>query len=87
MHTYVTKRGDSLRSVAAKFDSGPERLAVLNEIDEREGLAVGQRLRIPVRILWRRTREGESPESIARSLQVSPEHIVRLEDGRLIALF
>jgi len=87
VHTYVAKYGDSLESVAAKFDVGYELLTAINGIDESTGLTVGQRLEIPVRILRRRMRYGESRESIANSLQIPTEHVISREDGGLIAVF
>ncbi len=86
MHDYVTKRGESVRSVAGKFHVSPEALRRLNKL-KGETLPVGARLRVPVLVGRYRLRAGETVRSLAESLQTDSRLVRKTPDGAALLLF
>ena len=71
LHTYTVRHGDSLSSIAQKFDIRADALARFNSLSASDSLYIGQILLIPVRIVTYRPGKSQAPSSALRLLQAS----------------
>ncbi len=78
---YRVKRGDTLGSIARRFDSSVAELQRANRLPRADRIYVGQRLRIPQRgagrAVPRRVRHGEIASARAGSTSIPDTHVVR----------
>ena len=68
--------GDSLESIANKFEVDVETLIRRNDLSKNHILTQGQQLNIPVLILHRRSHNKESSKSIAQCYQIDDENVI-----------
>ena len=66
MEIYVTKKGDTVYSVAAEYGVSPERLAFDNDVAAPARLPVGMPLAVVIPLVTHTVREGETLYGIAR---------------------
>lgn len=77
MEIYVTKKGDTVYSVAAEYGVSPERLAFDNDVAAPARLPVGMPLAVVIPLVTHTVREGETLYGIAREYGVSVETLWR----------
>lgn len=77
MEIYVVQPGDTVYSIAAKFDVSVQRLVSDNRLSEQRELAVGQSLLILIPETVHTVRSGESLFSIAESYGTSLMQLYR----------
>ena len=68
--------GESLESIANKFEVDVETLIRRNDLSKNHILTQGQQLNIPVLILHRRSHNKENPKSIAQCYQIDAENVI-----------
>src|SRR5207237_4689695 len=80
---YTVARGDTIESIADKFDLMPETVMGSNGIfDSEEDLAPGRVLVVPpVDGMYYVPQEGDTLESVARRFQVDPSDIAAYKDN------
>jgi murein DD-endopeptidase MepM/ murein hydrolase activator NlpD len=84
---YTVAEGDTVESIADKFNVIPETVMGSNGIfDSEEALAPGRVLAVPpIDGMYYVTAEGDSLESIAGKFQVAPDDIVAYQGNKLTA--
>ncbi len=74
---YVVKEGDTVSSIAKKFDLTVDTIIWANDLKSAKTIKVGQRLKIPpVSGIVHSVRRGETVYSIAKKYRVDPQNIV-----------
>ena len=81
LHSYIVSPGESISSVSLKFGVSPKALARANGLKEDTALYEGMRLEVPVLMIVRRLRPGETVRSLERSLQLPPGSLRRSCSG------
>jgi murein DD-endopeptidase MepM/ murein hydrolase activator NlpD len=84
---YVVEAGDSVFSIAKKYDLKPETILWANEDllqDNPNDLSVGQKLKIPAEdgVIYK-WKKNDTIESIARKFKTDPERILTWPDNNL----
>lgn len=90
---YRIREGDTLWSLARRFDTRPERLAALNRISVESTLSIGQALKVPAgngsalqtaapvvrqATQMHRVRQGDTLWSMSRRYGATPEHLAAM---------
>ena len=86
--TYIIESGDSLSTIAAKFKMKTKALRILNNIQEKDHIKIGQKLKIPypqkrVDTLAKAeyvVEPGDNFISIARDFNVSAKALIKFND-------
>ena len=76
MHTYTVRHGDSLYSIAQKFDIRADALARFNSLANADNLYIGQVIMIPVRLVTYRLKRGEDSGSALRLMQAANDDMI-----------
>ncbi len=84
---YKTKKGDTVKSIAEKFDIKPETVRNSNNLDGND-VAVGVKLLIsPVDGLVYQVSAGDTPESISQKFETNKETLIAINDAELTNKF
>lgn len=78
MIIHVVQRGDSLYSIGRQYGVSPQVLINQNQIENPQGLVLGQALVIPVESFAYQIRRGDSLYSIAQRYGVTVDDILRI---------
>ena len=78
MEIYVTKKGDTVYSVAAEYGVSPERLAFDNDVAAPARLPVGMPLSVVIPLVTHTVREGETLWSLGQSYGIRTKSLARL---------
>ena len=86
MIVYTVRPGDSLWSIAKRFNTTVDDLVRMNNISDPDAILPGQRLRIDTpnfpRPSWYIVRPGDTLASIAQNFDTTVENLVRLNSIR-----
>ena len=75
--TYKVQNGDTLSSIAQKFDLTPETIKWANTLSDVDSLQIGQELKIlPVSGVAHKVQSGDSIYTIAKKYRIDPQPIV-----------
>jgi spore germination protein len=80
LNIYVVQPGDSVYAIARKYGVSPQRITVLNELDQLPHLVVGQALVIPSTERAYTVQSGDTLWSISKKFGVSVDSIVTLNN-------
>lgn len=74
-NTYVIEKGDSLYSIARKYNINPELLTVMNGLDEEDYIYPGQEILIPKSgYSYYITKEGDTIETVMKTFNTDKEY-------------
>ncbi len=74
---YIVEEGDTVSSIAAKFDITEDTIRWENDLESKESIKVGQKLTIlPVSGVSHKAQKGDTVYSIAKKYDVDPQEIV-----------
>ncbi|KGX93648.1 spore germination protein [Pontibacillus halophilus JSM 076056 = DSM 19796] len=78
MQIYVVKQGDSIYSIANRFNTTIDSIVQANELDAPNDLVIGQALVIPIQGQFYEVKQGDSLYSIANQFGLSPEQLANV---------
>jgi LysM repeat protein len=85
--TYTSKEGDTIESVARKFDLNADTIRWANDLNEWDQLQSGQRLTIlPVNGVLHRVSENDTPADLADKYGVEADVIISFNDAEVEGL-
>ena len=77
---YIVLKGDTLSSIATKFDTTVSQLASLNNITNVNRIYVGQLIKVPSSSATYTVKTGDTLSGIAQKYQTTVDKLVQLND-------